>query len=195
MKNKIVLLTLFLSISFIGCKKKTTTEKVTEIEEVEETTAMEPMAAEKKITVTMQPKSDSKAGGSIVFKEEDGVVKMTAIFDGLEEGTHAIHLHETADCSSEDGTSSGGHWNPTAAPHGKWGDSTGYHRGDIGNFEVDANGNGTINFSTDEWCISCADTTKNIVGRAVIVHQGTDDFTSQPSGAAGKRVLCGEITE
>jgi len=27
------------------------------------------------------------------------------------------------------------------------------------------------------------------------VHQGVDDFTSQPSGAAGKRVSCGGIIE
>lgn len=25
------------------------------------------------------------------------------------------------DCSAADGTSTGGHWNPTFQPHGKWG--------------------------------------------------------------------------
>lgn len=149
--------------------------------------------AKKTKTVMMSSKSDSDAKGEVTFTEEDGVVKMEAKFSGLKPGSHAIHLHETADCSSDDGTSSGGHWNPTDEKHGKWGDADGYHKGDIGNFDADEDGNGTVNFETDEWCIDCNDETKNIVGRAVVVHQGEDDFESQPSGDAGARVSCGEI--
>ena len=118
---------------------------------------------------------------------------MTAVISGLSEGTHAIHIHQTGDCSSPNGKSAGGHWNPTAQPHGKWGATEGYHKGDIGNFETDENGNGTISKTTDEWCIGCEDATKNVVGKGIIVHQGIDDFTSQPSGAAGARIACGGI--
>mgnify|MGYP000910931449 CR=1 FL=1 len=50
-------------------------------------------------------------------------------------------------------------------------------------------------FSTDQWCIGCGDENKDILGKAIIVHQGTDDFTSQPSGAAGARVSCAGIIE
>ena len=113
----------------------------------------------------------------------------------LSPGIHAIHLHEKADCSSPDGKSSGGHWNPTFNKHGKWGDENGYHKGDIGNFEVDENGRGRVTMETKEWCIDCEDETKNIVGKAVIVHQGADDFLSQPSGAAGSRIICGGIVQ
>ncbi|NND11127.1 MAG: superoxide dismutase family protein, partial [Flavobacteriaceae bacterium] len=31
--------------------------------------------------------------------------------------------------------------------------------------------------------------------KAVVVHQGVDDFVSQPSGAAGARVSCAGIIE
>jgi Cu-Zn family superoxide dismutase len=121
---------------------------------------------------------------------------MTAEIKGLVEGSHAIHIHDKGDCSSADGKSSGGHWNPTAQPHGKWGAETGYHKGDIGNFIVENSENETIvEFSTNEWCIGCGDDTKDILGKGVIVHQGVDDFTSQPSGAAGSRVSCGGIIE
>ena len=40
---------------------------------------------------------------------------------------------------------------------------------------------------------TCDDETKNILGKAVIVHQGADDFVSQPSGAAGSRISCAGI--
>ena len=146
-----------------------------------------------KLTLKLEPKSDSKASGSVVFKEEGGVVKFTAVIGGLDEGMHAIHIHDKADCSSADGKSTGGHWNPTNEQHGKWGAAEGYHKGDIGNFPADENGNGTITMSTDQWCIGCGDPKKDVVGKAIIVHQGTDDFTSQPSGAAGARISCGGI--
>ena len=88
------------------------------------------------LVVKLESKSDSGVTGNVFFKEENGMVTMTAMLNGLSEGTHAIHIHEKADCSAADGTSSGGHWNPTAQPHGKWGNEEGYHKGDIGNFEV-----------------------------------------------------------
>jgi Cu-Zn family superoxide dismutase len=70
--------------------------------------------------------------------------------------------------------------------HGKWGVGE-YHKGDIGNFTADANGNGTITLTTDEWNIGSGDPTKDILGKGLIVHEGTDDFVSQPSGNAGAR--------
>lgn len=149
----------------------------------------------KTVTFKMEPKSDSKVEGEVTFTEVDGEVKMMAAFMGLSEGEHAIHIHQTADCSSADGKSAGGHWNPTNQPHGKWGAAEGYHKGDIGNFAADADGNATVEFSTDEWCMGCDDENKNIIGKAVIVHQGQDDFTSQPSGDAGARVSCTGIIQ
>ena len=148
------------------------------------------------LIIQLNPKSNSSVNGTVEFKETDGFVQMTAKIKGLSVGSHAIHIHDKADCSSPDGKSSGGHWNPTAQPHGKWGAETGYHKGDIGNFIVEnVDDTTTIEFSTDEWCMGCGDDTKDILGKGVIVHQGVDDFTSQPSGAAGSRVSCGGIIE
>ena len=147
------------------------------------------------IKFMMEPKSDSNVKGTVTFTEENGTVSMTAMLSGLSAGEHAIHIHDKADCSSADGKSTGGHWNPTNTPHGKWGAEEGYHKGDIGNFTANAEGLATVEFSTDEWCIGCDDETKNILGKGVIVHQGVDDFTSQPSGAAGARVSCTGIIQ
>ncbi|RNC86936.1 MAG: superoxide dismutase family protein [Winogradskyella sp.] len=185
---------LFVVMLLMACKNDKSSKDVETDEEVE-------VEIEKKnddikeMTISLSPKSDSTVEGTVSFTQNDGTVSMVADMKGLTEGTHAIHIHQKADCSSADGKSTGGHWNPTAQPHGKWGNETGYHKGDIGNFDVAADGLGKVEFSTDEWCIGCGDENKDILGKAIIVHQGTDDFTSQPSGAAGARVSCAGIIE
>jgi superoxide dismutase, Cu-Zn family len=197
MKRIYVSIFFTVAIFFTGCKNENTTaeDRVEENVETQENKVEDRKVEKKshKISVQMEPKSDSDLTGTVTFTEEDGEVTMTAKFTGLNKGMHAIHLHEKADCSADDGTSAGGHWNPTFKNHGEWGSQKGYHRGDIGNFDVNAEGKGSITFTTDEWCIGCEDEKKNILGKAVIVHDGADDFTSQPSGAAGTRIGCGVI--
>ncbi len=188
--KKLSLLLIAIAISFTACKKEKKDTKTIETETTE--TAV---VAPKKVKITLSAKSDSNVSGNVVFKEVNGEVSMTAIISELTPGEHAIHIHNSSDCSSPDGKSAGGHWNPTAKPHGKWGAETGYHKGDIGNFIADENGNGTISFTTNEWCIGCGDDIKDILGKGIIVHAGVDDLTSQPSGAAGARVSCAGIIQ
>lgn len=194
-KQSLLILALAMSLSF-SCKSDKK-EDVKEDQDMEQETVndMSTAPATKKVTVTLESKSDSKANGNVVFTETDGVVKMVAILGGLSEGEHAIHIHENADCSAADGSSAGGHWNPTGQPHGKWKADGGYHKGDIGNFSASSTGNGTITKMTPEWCIGCGDPNKDILGKSIIVHEGADDFTSQPSGAAGGRISCGGIIQ
>ena len=173
MKNKIYSFLIILLIVIAGCQEVTVNQ----------------------IKLNLNAKSNTNTSGEITFIEKKGIVTMEAHIFGLKPGIHAIHLHEKADCSSSDGKSTGGHWNPTFEQHGAWEGDSGFHRGDIGNFEADQNGHGMIKFSTDLWCIGCEDPTKNIVGKAVIVHQGADDLVSQPSGAAGSRVSCAGIIQ
>ncbi|MCI9844683.1 superoxide dismutase family protein [Flavobacterium pectinovorum] len=146
----------------------------------------------KTLTITLEPKSNSTVTGTATFTEKNGKVTFTAKIAGLQPGVHAIHIHEKSDCTAADGSSAGGHWNPTFKKHGKWRVGE-YHKGDIGNFTADAKGNGTITLTTDEWAIGGDDETKNILGKGLIVHQGADDFTSQPAGNAGARVACSGI--
>jgi Cu-Zn family superoxide dismutase len=183
-------------IVFVGCKenKKDAEEVVVEkIEEVVDNTVKK--AAQRTISFALESKSESTAIGKAQFLEENGIVGFDMKISGLTPGVHAVHIHEKADCSSPDGKSTGGHWNPTMSKHGKWGDTGGFHKGDIGNLTADENGDGRISMKTDEWCIGCDDENKNILGKAIIVHQGVDDYKTQPTGAAGGRVSCGGIIE
>lgn len=146
----------------------------------------------KKLTIALEPKSNSSVSGTATFVEKKGEVTFVAKISGLQPGVHAIHIHEKSDCTAADGSSAGGHWNPTFKKHGKWGVGE-HHKGDIGNFTADDKGNGTITLKTDEWCIGCGDPAKDILGKGLIVHQDPDDFTSQPAGNAGARVACSAI--
>jgi Cu-Zn family superoxide dismutase len=84
-----------------------------------------------------------------------------------------------------------GHWNPTNAQHGKWG-SASFHLGDIGNVKLNAKGKGTLTLTTDLWSLG-GKPDKNILGRSIIVHGGTDNYKTQPSGNSGTRIGCGVI--
>lgn len=146
----------------------------------------------KTLNLVFESKSNSTVTGTAMFKEKNGKVTFIATISGLKPGIHAIHIHEKSDCTAADGSSAGGHWNPTFKKHGKWGVEE-YHKGDIGNFIADEKGNGSITLTTDEWSIGGEDVTKNIIGKGLIVHQGADDFVSQPAGNAGARIACSAI--
>jgi Cu-Zn family superoxide dismutase len=146
----------------------------------------------KKLLLNFESKSNSRVSGTASFLEKNGKVTFEAKIAGLQPGVHAIHIHEKSDCSAADGSSAGGHWNPTFKKHGKWGEGE-CHKGDIGNFTADENGNGTITLTTEEWCIGCGDPTKDVLGKGLIVHQGADDFITQPTGNSGARVACSAI--
>lgn len=147
---------------------------------------------ENALVIKLEPKSGSSVSGTATFSEKNGIVSFEAKLTGLKPGIHAIHIHEKADCSAVDASSAGGHWNPNFKKHGKWTDAE-HHKGDIGNFIADVNGNGTVFLNTDEWCIGCGDPSKDILGKGLIVHAEADDFTTQPTGNAGGRVACSGI--
>lgn len=146
----------------------------------------------KTLNLVFEAKSNSNVSGTASFTEKKGKIVFVAKLSGLQPGVHAIHIHEKSDCSAADGSSAGGHWNPDFKNHGKWEEGQ-YHKGDIGNFTADEKGNGTITLATDQWCIGCGDASKDILGKGLIVHQGADDFVTQPTGNSGGRIACSAI--
>ena len=148
---------------------------------------------ERTAKAVMEPASGSNVSGEVNFTErENGKVRIELKVENLPPGEHAVHLHENGDCSAADASSAGGHWNPTMKPHGKRGEGTAFHKGDIDNMKVGDDGKGTLTMTVEGWSIGGADST-NIIGKSVIIHDKADDFTSQPAGNAGSRVSCGVI--
>ena len=145
----------------------------------------------KQATAMIGPTNDSGVTGMAIFVQSGNQITLTIEIQNATPGVHAVHIHESGDCSSPDGTSAGGHWNPTGVAHAKWGEGE-FHLGDLGNFTVGADGTGSIELTTDLWEIGTGSNI-DIVGRGIIVHAEADDFTSQPSGNAGARIGCGAI--
>jgi Cu-Zn family superoxide dismutase len=138
----------------------------------------------------LQPRADSEVSGMVTFTETAEGVLVTADIARLSPGLHGIHLHALGDCSSEDFTSTGGHFNPTDAPHGAPTDEM-RHAGDFGNIEIGEDGAGHLELMTT--MLTVAEGPNTVVGRAVILHEGEDDLVSQPTGAAGGRIACGIV--
>jgi Cu-Zn family superoxide dismutase len=182
-----IFISLFLCLSACNTGTKQTEESQPTTDQPEET---QPANATAK--ATLDAASGSKVKGEVNFTEENGQVRFELTAEGLTPGEHAVHLHEKGDCSAADASSAGGHWNPTMKPHGKRGAGNSFHKGDIGNMTVGADGKGTMQLSIDGWSIGGADST-NIIGKSVIIHEKADDFTSQPSGNAASRVSGGVI--
>lgn len=135
--------------------------------------------------------NDSGLSGKATFTQFGENIQLVVSLANASPGEHAVHIHAKGDCSAQDGTSAGGHWNPTGVAHGKWGEGE-FHLGDIGNASVNDQGAGGIELTTNLWEIDTGSTI-DIIGKAIVVHAGADDFVSQPSGNAGARIGCGVI--
>jgi Cu-Zn family superoxide dismutase len=135
----------------------------------------------------------------------DGVVWLTKVVGGtmveakIEPGrlsvdgaaTYGMHIHAWGDLGSEDGTATGGHFNPTADLHGLPGVDDPLHAGDLGSLQ-------SIDADDGHWYRATWSHVpfEAVVGRAIVVHAGVDggrgDFCSQ-SGSSGARLLTGVL--
>lgn len=137
----------------------------------------------------LHPTAGNSAKGTVWFSRTKGGVLIKADVQGLAEGKHGFHIHELGDCSAADGTSAGGHYNPDGNPHAGPQQKQ-RHMGDLGNIESNSSGQAQYE-RVDDYVTLQGE--KSIIGRAVIIHSGEDDLTSQPTGNAGSRVACGVI--
>jgi Cu-Zn family superoxide dismutase len=141
------------------------------------------------VEVAFAPKSGSKLSGKATLVDVGDGVKVTLEIQGISPGKHGAHVHEKADCSADDGTSAGGHFNPAGHEHGLP-DGT-RHLGDLGNIEIKADGTGTLEAMMPGANLKAGDPS-SFLDRAIIVHEKEDDG-GQPTGNAGGRVGCAEI--
>jgi len=125
-------------------------------------------------SAALEPRSGSEASGSAVFTDAgDGTANLVIDLQGvMPPGTHALHIHEFPDCSADDGSSAGDHWNPE-----------GTMLGELGTVEIAEDGTGVF-MKSDAWSVGTG-MENDVVGRSIIIH-------ADPDG--GPRIACGVIT-
>ena len=141
-------------------------------------------------TAVLDPTQGNNARGTVDFVQKGDKVAFTAKLSGLPPGPHGFHIHEKGDCSSPDGMSAGGHYNPLGKPHAHPTDAN-HHAGDMPMVVADSAGVAYLTGELDT--ISIGSGPADIVGKAVIVHKDADDFKTQPTGNSGARIACGVI--
>lgn len=177
------------SFSIVACNNPTDNEKTTTLDS---TTTSATNRSEMSAMANLSGTGDTTVSGTVQFKEDDGKIKMVLQISIPQKAnqTVAVHIHQNGSCDNK-GEAAGGHWNPANKQHGRWGSGE-FHLGDIGNVNLDGSGNGSMELETDLWSIG-GDANKDILNKAVVVHSGADDFTTQPTGNAGARLGCGVI--
>jgi Cu-Zn family superoxide dismutase len=131
------------------------------------------------------------ASGLVTFTQEPSGVHVVARVEGAPAGTHGFHLHAGGSCEGPSFDSAGSHFDPTGAKHGAP-DAAEHHAGDFGNVEVAADGTGHLDVTTS--MLTLGDGGANdALGKALILHGGKDDLTTQPSGNSGPRIACGVV--
>ena len=151
------------------------------------TTSEEPLRA----TAQLQPTKGNKTFGEATFEQAGDKVRVIVFAQGLKPNAeHGFHIHEAGDCSSGDGMSAKGHFNPHGKPHGDP-KSAERHAGDLPSLKSDKGGRAKLDATVD--AISIGQGAGNIVGRGLIIHADPDDYKTQPTGNAGARIACGVI--
>jgi Cu-Zn family superoxide dismutase len=139
----------------------------------------------------LQPTRGSSTSGEVRFVQQGGKVMVSGEVRGLKPGAeHGFHVHDKGDCSSGDGMSTGGHFNPGGRKHGAHGGAE-HHVGDLPSLKADAMGVARFSFESDSIAVGSGNA--DIVGRGLIVHRDPDDYTTQPTGNAGPRLACAVI--
>jgi len=139
----------------------------------------------------LQPTTGNKTFGEASFEEAGGKVRVVIYVQGLKPGQeHGLHIHEVGDCSSGDGMSTKGHFNPFGKPHAHAGTPE-RHAGDLPALKADKDGRAKVDAMLD--VITVAAGPASVIGRGLIVHADPDDYKTQPTGNAGARIACGVI--
>ena len=125
--------------------------------------------------------------GTVEFYQTPYGVLVLAEIYGLPKGSpdqspvFGFHIHEGKYSAPPHTPSHGGHYNPYHTPHP-------YHAGDLPPL-FGADGCAFALTLTSRF------TVEEVMGRTCVIHAGADDFTTQPSGNAGKILAAGEIVK
>lgn len=142
------------------------------------------------------------AGMAMLSALQGGGVEITVQVQGMQPGPHGFHIHAKGECAPGPDAATGkvvafgaagGHFDPhNTQTHGQPGSpARQVHAGDVPNLVVGSSGSGMLRHVNTG--VSLAPGQDSIVGRSLVVHQGEDDYRTNPAGNSGPRIACGVI--
>jgi Cu-Zn family superoxide dismutase len=142
----------------------------------------------------LKDKSDKQIGTAELSQTPAGVLLKLDV-KGLPAGEHAFHIHAVGKCEPPSFESAGAHFNPGNEKHGMLAGHG--HAGDMPNLHIPPSGelsvevlNATITLEKGK-----PNSVFQSAGTTVVIHEGKDDYKSDPAGNSGNRIACGVITE
>ena len=156
----------------------------------EQAPASSPAGADSAIAVVRN--AEGRELGTLTLRDAGAGLAVTGRLAGLAPGEHGLHLHSTGRCNPPAFDSAGSHWNPGERQHGS-ANPQGPHAGDLPNLSAGGDSSAMVDAATAAGSLRGELPLLDADGAAVIVHAGSDDYQSQPSGNAGSPIACGVV--
>ena len=150
-----------------------------------------PAFAVDKATALLKDADGKDVGKVTLIAVPSGVLLAVDLTD-MPPGNHGFHIHGIGKCVAPNFKSAGGHFNPEEDQHGILNEA-GPHVGDMPNIHVPASGKLKVEVLNQSVNLGMGLLAGN--GTAIVIHEGADDYISNPAGDAGPRIACGVITE
>lgn len=149
-------------------------------------------AAAQTASAPLKDAQGKEVGSANLMQTPRGVLINLSV-KGLPPGEHAFHVHAVGKCEAPF-TSAGGHFNPDNKKHGLMANE-GAHAGDMPNLHIPQSGDLTIEVLNAAVTLDKGKPNSlfDNDGSALVIHAGTDDYKTDPTGDAGGRIACGVV--
>lgn len=128
------------------------------------------LEAKRELAIYFAAVNESNLSGIMNLKQEQDTLNVLVQLTGLQEDhTYDLHFHQFGNCNSRDARSAGSYWtldNQIPADTADLTTNISY----LGTVKTNSEGNGQMSLRTNHLCLDCTNESKNILGKAVIVH-------------------------
>lgn len=143
---------------------------------------------------TVLKDADGIQVGEVTLTDVSSGVLLTIDLFEVPPGNHALHIHAVGKCEPPKFESAGPHFNPEDKEHG-FKNPKGPHAGDMPNIHVPDSGKLKIEVLNSFVTLSGKNAILDDDGSAIVIHEGADDYVSDPAGHAGNRLACAVVTK
>jgi Cu-Zn family superoxide dismutase len=139
--------------------------------------------------------TEGRAVGQAQLRQTPHGVLLRLDLKNATPGVHAMHIHDAGRCDRPSFESAGPHFNPGGHQHGLL-NPRGVHAGDLPNLDIPASQQLSVEYLVVDVTLDPGpQSLLDANGSAIVIHSGKDDYASDPAGASGDRIACGQISQ